>query len=462
MMRKKKLVFRMGCVVICMAMSSLFAFSQEKQEPITTRILFIFDASNSMNARWQSDTKMAISKKLLANILDSLGRIPNLELALRVYGHQSQYPPLDCEDSKLEVPFAPNNAKRIIHKIKMLTPKGATPIAYSLRKAAEDFPPKERTRNLIILITDGIEECAGDPCAASEYLQQRGITLKPFIIGIGSDFANAFDCVGQYFDASREEEFVKAFDVVISQAMNSTSAQVNLLDHRGEPTETNVNMSFYNHASGKLYQNFMHTLNFRGLPDTISLDPLMTYNMVVHTRPQKRLDSIVVKSGVHNTIAVDVPQGQLMVKMVGSRAAIAKTIPCVIREHGISKTLHVQYVNEVESYLTGTYDIEVLCLPRLIVPNVKVSPNHTTYVDLPMPGILNIQKGVEGHGSIYAEVNSELVLVYNLKESEKTETLYLQPGAYRVVYRSKYINKIAGTREKSVFINPGGTVSINF
>ena len=47
------------------------AFSQKKQEQIN-RILFIFDASQSMLGRWQSGRKIDIARKLLNNMLDSL------------------------------------------------------------------------------------------------------------------------------------------------------------------------------------------------------------------------------------------------------------------------------------------------------------------------------------------------------------------------------------------------------
>ena len=74
-----------------------------EQPQQTTRILFLFDASQSMTARWQSDTKFEIAKKLLSEMVDSLQRVGNLELALRVYGHQKPFPPQDCDDTKLEI-----------------------------------------------------------------------------------------------------------------------------------------------------------------------------------------------------------------------------------------------------------------------------------------------------------------------------------------------------------------------
>ena len=65
----------------------------------TNRVLFVFDASQSMLGRWQSGRKIDIAKNLLSNIIDSLKNTKNLEVALRIYGHQSKYPPQDCEDT---------------------------------------------------------------------------------------------------------------------------------------------------------------------------------------------------------------------------------------------------------------------------------------------------------------------------------------------------------------------------
>ena len=78
-------------------------------------------------------------------------------------------------------------ASRKQAKIKMAQPKGTTPIAYSLEKSGADFPECANCRNIIILITDGEEECEGDPCAVSAALQSKGIVLKPFVIGVGLD-----------------------------------------------------------------------------------------------------------------------------------------------------------------------------------------------------------------------------------------------------------------------------------
>jgi len=432
---------------------------KEIEEP-TTRILFVFDASQSMYGRWQSDMKILIAQRLLSNLLDSLQSIDNLELALRVYGHQKPYPPQDCDDTKLEVPFASNNIAKIKHRLKSLNPKGTTPIAFALDQARNDFVKCENCRNIIILITDGIEECGGDPCEVSLSLQKEGISLKPFVIGIGNDFSEAFDCVGTYYDATSESAFSKALNVVISQALNKTTAQVNLLNENNRPVETNVNMTFYDNLSGKMKYNFVHTMNNMGVPDTLIIDPLLNYNIVVHTIPPVEKDSIVLNPGGHTIIPIKTPQGFIELKIGGSWRTI-RNLQAIVRQHGKTETLNVQNFGQSEKYLTGVYDIEVLSLPRIMIDSVLVNQGHTTTVEIPLPGIATIRRYIDGFGSLYVEEEDELRLIYNLPvDNDKTENLVLQPGRYRVIFRSKFANKSIYTIEESFEIEPGKTVEI--
>ena len=138
-----------------------------------------------MYAQWDGNSRMEIAKELLSNMLDSLDNKENLQVGLRCYGHQKPSPPQDCKDTKLEVPFG-TNTMPIKQRLTTLRPKGTTPIAKALESGALDFPAvTSNSRNIVILITDGIEECGGDPCAVSRLYQEKKIILKPFVIGIG-------------------------------------------------------------------------------------------------------------------------------------------------------------------------------------------------------------------------------------------------------------------------------------
>ncbi len=432
----------------------------KKPEPPLTRILFVFDCSQSMAGQWKSDKKINIARHILSATVDSLEHLKHIQMALRVFGFQSPVPPQDCSDTRLLVPFGPNNARAIKHELRYLMPKGTTPIAHSLALTARDFTPCAHCRNIVVLITDGIEACDGDPCAVSAELQKKGIILKPFVIGIGEDpnFRKTYNCVGQYYDAADEEQFHDVLNIVIRQALDRTTAQVNLLDIHGNPTETNVNMTFYNRVSGKVMANYYHTINNRGNPDTIMLDPLITYRLVVHTIPPVIVDSIKVYPGKHTIIAADAPQGSLQLTVNGS---MYKDKQFVVRKHGINKTINVQKLNEVEKYLVGKYDLEVLVLPRLNL-TVNIKQSTTTTVEIPQPGILNVVFPKEGYASLYQRTDKGQIWVTNLKKDVITQSMYILPGDYVVVYRPLYSKSVLYTRVKKVHIRSGSSQTLHF
>lgn len=448
-------------------MGNTASFAQIKDKPATdqeiktvNRILFVFDASQSMYGRWQSDIKFNIARNILTKVLDSLKTLPNLEVALRLYGHQYNWPPQVCNDTRLEVPFAKDNYDAIIKKLNNITPKGTTPIAYALEQAINDFPPCSNCRNVVVLITDGIEECDGDPCLASEKLQKGGIVLKPFIIGIGANFEKAFDCVGIYLDAQTEDNFSQALNIVVSRVLNPTTCQVNLLDANNRATETNIPMTFYDSYNGKIRYNFVHTINSRGMPDTLDIDPLIMYDVVVHTIPPVRVDSVKLIPGTHTIIPVSVPQGNLLLKM-NTQNATLKALKTIIRREGSMETINVQDIDIPEKYLTGTYSIEILSLPRFYANNISILQSHTTTVEIPIPGIAVIQKYVKGYGSLFLEKDGELEWIYSFRDTDPPqESLVLMPGHYRVVYRSRYVNRSSYTIERSFEVKSGTTTNV--
>ncbi len=448
-----------ACAVFLMFFPVRHADGQQfkKPEPTVTRILLVLDASQSMAGTWQSDRKINIARNFLINTIDSLEQLENIQLALRVYGHQSPVPPQDCNDTRLEVPFGPNNASLIRQKLRFLNPKGTTPIAGSLQKAISDFPPCDNCRNIIILITDGKEACDGDPCAVSAELQRNGILLKPFIIGIGIDpqFRQTFECIGEYFNADQEEKFQDVLKIVITQALDQTTAQVNLLDIHGEPVETDVPMTFYNQTSGRARYHFYHTLNNKGNPDTLLLDPLLIYRLVVHTLPPVKLDNIRLARGKHNIIGLDAPQGTLI---VGNTAGQYQNVQFLVRKQGSKTTLNWQSVNKPEKYIVGKYEIEIPILPRLVVSNVEIQQSTTTQVDIPKPGIITIISPMSGFGSLYLiHDTGEHEWIYNTDKNAKTETLILQPGTYRYVFRPMASRKSIYTLDKRFVVNTGSS-----
>ena len=455
-----------GSTYIIILLLGLFNFQLSAQYPEkeevqkTTRILFVLDASRSMSGKWQGETKYTIARTILSQILDSLSTIESVEVALRMYGHTKHFPPQNCNDTRLEVPFGKNNIAQIKFRLKQLSPKGTSPIASSLLKSKNDFTPCTNCRNIVVLITDGIEECGGDICEVSAALQKEGIILKPFIIGIGRDTHEAYDCAGQYYNASDKEQFTKALNIIITKVLSQTSIQVNLLDQYNRSTESNVNMTFINKYSGKVAYNFVHALNSKGFPDTLNIDHLIEYKIIVNTIPPRIIDSVKLTEGKHTIVSTSCPQGSLLVKLQGlSKADFNPAVE--IMTHNNTKLLNVQYLNESIKYLSGRYDIDILTLPVIHLKNIDIEPDNQTKIEIENPGIAVLQKSIKGYGSIYSLDGNDQVWLINIgSNSNQTESLYLQPGNYRLVYRSKYAVQSATTVEKEFEIKSEKTTRI--
>ncbi|MFN4300087.1 MAG: vWA domain-containing protein [Thermaurantimonas sp.] len=423
----------------------------------TNRILFIFDSSNSMQARWESGTRMDVAKRFLAELIDSIARLNDteIEVALRLYGHSKGFPPQDCNDTRLLVPFAPDNYQKIKRIIQSLRPMGTTPIANSLEKAADDFPPCKNCRNLIVLITDGIEECGGDPCAVSERLQTSGIAIRPFVIGIGLDAQQrqAMECVGRYYDAAREDDFRSVLGLVISQALEKTTYQINLLDANNHPSETDVAFTVFDQKSGKVVLRMMHTLNSRGLPDTLPGDPLLTYRIVVHSIPEVEIRDIVLSTGKHNVVAVPLPRGRLAVK---TQKLIGYKELKILLRNDKGYIINIQDINTDARVCAGRYIIEVLANPPYR-SQIEVKPAEVTTVEVPVAGVLSFQAATVGYGTV---IDADGHRVIDLDENSTRHTIPLQPGRYTLVFRPRAARDIFFSFTKDFEIVSGSTTIV--
>ena len=418
-----------------------------------------------MNGKWEGSTKIKLAREILNEAVDDLKDTPNLEIALRVYGHQSPITPTfqDCDDTKLEVEFGTDNHERIKAFINRVEPKGTTPIARSLEASAGDFPDKN-ARNIIILITDGLEACDQFPCEVARKLKEKEINVTPFVVGLGIDlkYLNEFDCIGRFYEASTVESFRKVMKSVIMDALLNTTAQINLNDIYSKPTETNTTVYLYKAGTDELKYTFMHTMNRKGNPDTIVvIDPEMKYDMVVNTLPKVVVKDLKLFKGQHNILPADCPQGMLKIRIQGPTKRT--NVQVRVTQDGASRTLNVQEINDIQRYIVGTYDLEILTLPRIYYENVKIDQSKHTYIDIEGSGILEYKAYQKIVGQIFLlnDKNDRSEWVMDIPEGQMKGKVYLQPGKYKLVYRMADAVSTDYTTIKEFTIKPGGETVIN-
>ncbi len=455
-------IFRNLLVLICI-LTCAASFGQRKLQqkvPEKTRILFLFDGSGSMLEPWgrPNQYKINIAKSILTQIVDSLQLNNNLELALRIYGHRSPREANNCKDTWLEVPFKPKNHKLIIDKINEIKPKGVTPITYSLEQAAKDFPPNAGYRNIVILITDGIESCGGDLCATSRELQKKGVFLRPYIIGLGLRAEKTLDCAGKYISAETPQEFHEELNKAIQSTFSKTTVSIELLDARNQPTETNVNVSFINSLTGMSMYDFVHYRDAQGSPDSVQVDPVIDYDLQVNTIPPVTKRNVTIEIGKHNVIRIPVPQGNIAIQQEGRKD---NNLEAIVREKDKPDVINVQRSNETFRYLTGKYEVETLTLPRRKF-SVDVQFNKTQNIYLPAPGIVNFNTISTGYGSLYEiAADGSQQWVCNLNNQKANFTLTLLPGRYKIVFRVRNSAGSKFTGFKNFELASGETKMIN-
>ncbi len=460
-MRRTKILL----ITLLLALAGLPCEAQSRfaYQPDASRILFILDASGSMLNAFGGQTKYAIAQKVINHITDSVMKAnPKVEFALRVLGHQYPDAAHNCTDTKLEVPFSRNDAAQVAAALSRITPQGNTPLAYTLFQALGDFPADTLSTNAIVLITDGVETCEGNLCALQDALAKKRIAMRPFIVGMGlnPDTGMAyFKCIGTFYNTYNEASMNHVVNAVVSQALNTTSVQVNLLSAYGQPTESNVEMSFYDHGTGKLRYQFVHTLTAAGIPDTLYLDPVGHYDLVIHTIPEVKKEDIELVPGKHNQVAVEVPRGNLSLEMDNVSSGYS-AVQCLVREAGSDAILNVQDFKTSTAYLVGHYDLEILTTPRILMQDVEIEQSRTKSIKIPMAGTLQIVPSQASSASVLTNSEEMTHKVWDFYSVSTPESVELQPGNYQLVFRPDKGKQAGNTRVIPFTVTSGKTTAI--
>jgi hypothetical protein len=169
-------------------------------------VLLVLDASGSMNARLPNrETRIAVARRAIKSVATLLPS--EAQVSLRMYGAQSPKSGKNCQDTHRAVPFATAqvNGAAIASSVDAARAQGYTPIAFSLRQAAGDFPAGAKER-VIVLVSDGKETCDGDPVVVAKELAGRGIVIHTVGFVVDSAARGQLQAVaratgGSYFDA---------------------------------------------------------------------------------------------------------------------------------------------------------------------------------------------------------------------------------------------------------------------
>ncbi|TIW19251.1 MAG: VWA domain-containing protein, partial [Mesorhizobium sp.] len=190
---------RSVAAAILLLSTTTFGFAANK-------VIIILDASGSMWAQIDGKPKLEIARESLRTVLQSVPA--DDEIGFMAYGHRTKG---SCDDIELVVPPQAGSASAISAAADSMKFLGKTPLTAAVKQAAEALRYTE-DKATVVLITDGLETCGGDPCALGKALKETGVDFTADVVGFGltADEGKQIACLaentgGKYIPASDEK-----------------------------------------------------------------------------------------------------------------------------------------------------------------------------------------------------------------------------------------------------------------
>lgn len=211
---------------------------------LITDIALILDCSGSMRETTSDGkTKMDVAKTVVADLIQ---KIPGgLNVTFVIYGHElfgNADDPRNCQAVKVARPLSKlDDAGRteLSELVAGLKPTGGTPLALSLKVAGEELAKNKDAFCGIVLLTDGLESCKGNPNEeVAALLGKLKLSFGVNVVGLGvnEDGDAALKAIadagnGKYYDADDAGELA-----------DSISAIAKELEVKAKPAEIKVVM----------------------------------------------------------------------------------------------------------------------------------------------------------------------------------------------------------------------------
>lgn len=156
-----------------------------------TNVVILMDASGSMKGHVADGVKMDLAKEAITNFTGQLE--DDVNVSLLAYGHIGTGNDSDkaksCQAIETMYPLSAYEGKSFDEAMNSFQASGWTPLAGAIEKANELLAsyPSDDYKNIVYIVSDGIETCDGNPVDAAKKLNESNIQAKVNIIGFDVD-----------------------------------------------------------------------------------------------------------------------------------------------------------------------------------------------------------------------------------------------------------------------------------
>jgi hypothetical protein len=228
--------------------------------------MMILDSSGSMRgSAGGGERKIDVAEQALERF--ATGTPDRFNLGLVVYGHVGSSAEADkersCEGVEVAAELGEADYRTLPDLLDRYDPRGYTPVARSIEEAGRAFVGRENDVNRVVLVTDGLETCDGDPVAAARRLKESGVKVTVDVVGF--DISKSADAEGlreiaeasggEYTDA-RTARDLEAFVEAENRRIQELNEAQSCLSSRG-----NELYSCYSSQSNGAYSNMSNRSN---------------------------------------------------------------------------------------------------------------------------------------------------------------------------------------------------------
>lgn len=168
-----------------LALSAGFIFnpvSHAKASHCGRDAMLVFDASSSMALpkAGPMPPRITEARQAMADVLPDIA--PLRRIGLMVYGPSQAAGRASCDGISVRFGPRPDATQSVTAALDSLEPSGLTPLTAAVQSAAETMAFRD-TPAIIVVITDGIETCGGQPCVLGRQLAQQGAHITVHVVG---------------------------------------------------------------------------------------------------------------------------------------------------------------------------------------------------------------------------------------------------------------------------------------
>jgi len=375
-------LIQMVLCIFILGLSNHISNAEPSDSNDASEIVFILDASGSMWGQIDGENKISIAKTVLKGLVDGLP--DNTEVGLIAYGHREKG---DCKDIETVVEPGPLNKSAINKKIDELNPKGKTPITDSVLMAF-DLVKANENATTVVLVSDGIETCGGDPCQAVKDAKESGINFIMHVVGfdVGDVDVSELECAAQaggglYMSAQNAGELSEALETAVEMPAELPMGKLSVkVTAEGKLQDSMLILT--NTESGEELKGQRTYSDEKTNPRIISI-PDGTYNLEVKPLgmkgvQSKTLSGLEIKEGEVVEKEVNFGYGELSIKVVrNGKLSDASVKVYKVNTEDIaaqSRTYTSENSNpKLFKLEPGIYDVEVTALEIKSKPSKKLS-----------------------------------------------------------------------------------------